>query len=217
MGNGTQLIRQENLHIQAYEYIKSAVIAGEIEPDTLYAVHQFATILGVSRTPVREALLLLVQEGLLTMDRNRGFRIRQLTGSDLSEIISLRRMLEIPAVETLASMTPAPVTAFAEARMLYDKLQEAADKGDFLQFLSLDRRFHLTLVGALGNSRLTRLVGELRDQMQLPGIRRLSISGELHTQGPEHLALLTAIQDANPGRAAAIMKSHLDRTQADWA
>lgn len=211
------LVRPENLHIQAYEYIKSAIIAGEIEPDRLYSVHQFATLLGVSRTPIREALLLLAQQGILNMDRNRGFRVLPLTSSDLAEIIDLRRLLEIPAMERLASMNPPPADAFEASKQIYVELQQAADNDSLLDFLALDRRFHLALIAALGNSRLTRLVGELRDQMHLPGIRRIADLGGLHAQGPEHLTLLLAVEEGDAQRAGAIMCAHLDRTQADWA
>jgi DNA-binding GntR family transcriptional regulator len=215
--NANVLVRPESLHVQAYEYIKSSIIAGEIAPDRLYSVHQFATLLGVSRTPIREALLLLSQQGILVMDRNRGFRVRPLTSSDLAEIINIRRLLEVPAMERLAAMRPPPSAAFAEARQIYEELQDAADSGDLLRFLVLDRRFHLTLIDGLGNGRLTRLVGELRDQTQLPGIRRITELGKLHAQGPEHLTLLQAVEVGDAELACATMRAHLDRTQVDWA
>jgi DNA-binding GntR family transcriptional regulator len=211
------LVRPESLHVQAYEHIKAAIIAGEVEPDRLYSVNQFAAILGVSRTPVREALLLLEQQGILSMDRNRGFRVLPMTSADLAEIIDLRRLLEIPAMERLAALRPAPTETFLEARRIYADLQRAADEGQLLDFLALDRRFHLTLIGALGNARLTRLVGELRDHMHLPGLRRITESRQLHGAGLEHVALLGAIESGDASKAGAVMKAHLEHTQDDWA
>jgi DNA-binding GntR family transcriptional regulator len=216
LGSSVPLVRPESLHVQAYDYLKSAIIAGEIEPDRLYSVHQFATLLGVSRTPVREALLLLSQQGMLVMDRSRGFRVQPLTSSDLAAIIAIRRLLEIPAMEQLAALQPPPSTELARARQIYAELQDAADRGDLLRFLTLDRRFHLALVDGLGNGRLTRLIGELRDQTLLPGIRRITELGKLHAQGPEHFTLLRAVEDGDPVLARQTMSAHLDRTQADW-
>ena len=211
------LARPETLQAQAYEQLKAAIIAGEMEAGRLYSVNQFAALLGVSRTPVREALLVLEQQGILSMDRNRGFRVLALTSADLAEIIGLRRLLEIPAMEQLAAMSPSPIDTLLQARRIYADLQRAADDDDLLTFLALDRRFHLTLVDALGNARLTRLVGELRDHMYLPGLRRISESRQLHGQGPEHLMLLTAIENGDASGAGAVMLAHLERTQADWA
>ncbi|MGE3797621.1 MAG: GntR family transcriptional regulator, partial [Thermomicrobiales bacterium] len=183
----------------------------------LYSVHQFATLLGVSRTPIREALLLLSQQEILVMDRNRGFRVQPHTSSDLAEIIGIRRLLEVPAMEKLAIVRPTPVDALESAREIYEELQNAADSGDLLRFLALDRRFHLALIDGLGNGRLTRLVGELRDQTQLPGIKRITERGNLHALGPEHLTLLQAVETGNAELASSTMMAHLDRTQADWA
>jgi DNA-binding GntR family transcriptional regulator len=207
----------ETLHAQAYEHIRAAIIAGEIEPGQLYSVNQFAAIFGVSRTPVREALLVLERQGILRMDRNRGFRVLTVSRSDLAEIIDLRRLLEIPAMEQLAAMDPAPSEALLEARRIYADLQQAADSDDLLEFLALDRRFHLALTGALGNGRLTRLVDELRDHMQLPGLRRITELRQLHGIGLEHLTLLAAIESGDATQAGAVMRAHLDHTQADWA
>jgi DNA-binding GntR family transcriptional regulator len=215
--NSGLLVRPESLHAQAYEHIKAAIIAGEIESNHLYSVNQFAALLGVSRTPVREALLLLEQQGLLIMDRNRGFRVRPMTDSDIIEIIKLRHMLEIPAMKELAALQPAPTAVFADARAIYHDLQRAADGDNLLDFLAFDRHFHLTLIAALGNSRLTRLVGDLRDHMHLPGLRRITEMRQLRDQGPEHLVLLEAIEAGEVERAGVLMRIHLEHIQADWA
>jgi DNA-binding GntR family transcriptional regulator len=206
-----------SLRVQAYEHIKAAIIAGDVEPERLYSVNQFAELLGVSRTPVREALLDLDRQGLLRMDRNRGFHVLPMTPVDLAEIIELRRFLEVPAIARLAALHPAPVEVFDRAREIYEALQREADEGNLLEFLTLDRRFHLALIDALGNSRLTRLVGELRDQMHLPGLRRLAAGGQLHESGREHLELLEALEAGDSVAAAAIMQAHLDRTQREWS
>lgn len=201
----------------AYEHIKAAIIAGEVEPGKLYSVSQFSTLLEVSRTPVREALLALSADGLLTVHRNRGFQVLPITSSDVDDIVDIRRLLEVPAMERLASMDPQPQGAFRTARKLYAALQDAADEGKVRDFLALDRRFHLTLIDAAGNRRLVSIVAHLRDHMQLPGIRRLAASGSLHEAGHEHLLLLEALEAGNPQAAASIMHKHLDRAIAEWS
>lgn len=206
-----------SLSVQAYERIKAAIVSGDIQPDTLYSVNQFAELLGVSRTPVREALLGLVREGILQIVRNRGFRLLPMTRADLDEIIALRAMLEVPAMVQLAQMRPPPDHVFRQSRETYRALQDAADAGDILELLSLDRQFHLQLIGALGNGRLTRLVGELRDHMHLPGLRRLAQEGRLRDAGREHLTLLEALEAGDPVAAADVMTMHLSRTKSEWS
>lgn len=217
----TQLIlnpiaQESSFARQAYEHIKAAIIVGDIVPGKLYSVNQFATALGVSRTPVREALLMLAQEGMLVMERNRGFRMGTITVEELNEIVQLRKFLEVPAMELLAALQPAPIQAFTTASTIYADLQAAADEPDLLEFLRLDRLFHLTLLSALGNSRLTALVGDLRDRMYLPGLRALANGGQLHQSGKEHMALLKALENGEVEESGRIMLRHLERTQSEW-
>lgn len=210
------ITHESSFATKAYEHIKAAIIVGDIVPGKLYSVNQFATALGVSRTPVREALLMLAQEGMLVMERNRGFRMGTITVEELNEIVQLREFLEVPAMELLAALKPAPLQAFTEARTIYTDLQAAADKPDLLEFLRLDRLFHLTLLSALGNNRLTTLVGDLRDRMYLPGLRALANGGQLHQSGQEHMALLIALENGDVEESGNIMLRHLKRTQSEW-
>lgn len=216
--DGEQVLRRsESLHIQIRDLIRAAVIAGELKPNTLYSVNQFAELLGVSRTPVREALLDLTRLGFLQMDRNRGVRVVVPKPSDVREIIELRCFLEIPAIEKLARLKPRPQFVYDQAREVYRKLQHAADGGLTREFLVIDREFHLLLISALGNERLTRLVGDLRDHMHLPGLHTLAAERRLHESGREHLMLLEALEEGLVERATDIMRAHLHRTYTDWA
>jgi len=211
------LIQQkDSLADQALEHLKAAIIAGDLEPDTLYTVNQFATLLGVSRTPVREALLRLVQQRLLIVDRNRGFRVPMITRADLDEIVDLRLMLETPAMGKVAAMRPQPTAALAAARAIFPALEESAEESSLLEFLSQDRAFHLTLIDALGNRRLTTMIGQLRDQMHLPGLRRMANSGTLKAAHVEHLALLEAIERGDSREAERINATHLERIRREW-
>lgn len=210
------IAQQSSLATLAYEHIKAAIIVGDLKPGSLYTVAQFAEALGVSRTPVRDALLMLSQDGLLEMVRNRGFKLGSINETELEEIFQLRLMLEIPAMELLAKKVPPPVEAFAAARELYVMLQAAADKSDVLEFLRLDRQFHLELTAALGNDQLTALIGNLRDRVHLPGLRNLAESGRLRDSGIEHHDLLCALERGDSKSAADIMNVHIMRTQREW-
>lgn len=211
------ITKSASLAQQAYDYIKAAIIAGEVLPNQLYSVGQFASILGVSRTPVREALLALSNEGLLEAVRNRGFRVLSVTQADIQEIVEVRRMLEIPAVERVARLDPFPESALEKIRSIYTELQASADSGMILDFLTYDRQFHLAIIASLGNTRLTSLIADLRDHMHLPGLRLIALGGSLHETGLEHMRLLEALEARNADLARQVMEQHLDRTLTDWS
>lgn len=210
------IAQQSSLATLAFEHIKAAIIVGDIVAGPLYTVTQFASALGVSRTPVREALIMLSQEGVLEMVRNKGFRVGAVTEKELQEIFELRMLLEVPAMRRLAELDPRPEEAFVRARELYEQLQDAADNSNVLEFLRIDRQFHVELTSTLGNDQLTSLVGNLRDRVHLPGLRNLADSGRLHDSGAEHRELLLALESGNAKAAAVIMQTHIERTQREW-
>src|SRR5260221_9167673 len=91
-------IETVSLREQALSAIRSGIVLGEIKPGVVYSAPSIAAQLGVSSTPVREAMTELVTEGLATPVRNKGFRIVELTDHDLDEIFQLRVLLEAPTV-----------------------------------------------------------------------------------------------------------------------
>ena len=210
ISQGTSLSRQ------AYDLIRAAIIAGEVKPERLYSVSQFAEMLGVSRTPAREALLALVADGLLTVHRNRGYEVVPVTNELMEEIIEVRRMLEIPAMKRIATMDPLPNDALQTAWAAYRGMTSAAEDTDLMSFMANDRMFHLSLIEAIGNSKLTSIVADLRDHMHLPGLRGLAEAGKLYSTVQDHVELLQAIEERDPEKSGEVMNRHLNRALAEW-
>jgi|GEM_PF-134500 len=211
------LVEKPSLASQAFDHIKAAIIAGDVQPGILYSVNQFASLLGVSRTPVREALLTLSQQGFLRMDRNRGFQLTEITEKDINDVIEIRLMLEVPAMSRVAQLSSHIGTHLDEARSIYSELDAAAKSADVLRFLTVDRKFHLTLIDALDNHRLTKIVGDLRDHMQLRGLRRMASSGQLEDAHKDHYQLLLAVESGDSQLATNVMRMHLERTRNEWS
>src|SRR5919202_296505 len=113
----SSLLRLEasSLRERAAEAIRNGITTGEIRAGELYSVPTLAARLGVSATPVREAMLDLANEGLVEAVRNRGFRVVELTDADLDEILEVRVMLEVPAAGRLARALPADAAAQLDA------------------------------------------------------------------------------------------------------
>lgn len=208
-------LRAVSLRDQALEVVRLALVSGEIRPGGIYSAAALATKLGVSNSPVREAMLTLVNEGLMEPVRNRGFRVVPMSDHDLDEVYDLRMMLEVPAMTRLAEMADRlDVPAAAKAVRLNE---QAAREGDVARFLESDRMFHLSLLEPLGNRRLSATVANLRDQTRLYGLEVLAERGQLMVSVAEHRQLLDAVLANDADRAKQIMSRHLGHVRAEWA
>lgn len=214
---GGAKLTASSLRDQALRVIRARIISGELAPGRLYALGAVAEQLGVSVTPVREAVLDLAREGLVELARNRGFRVREMTDRDLDEIVELRRMIEVSAVRTVAERG---LLADAEADRLREiaaATEKCAADGDWVGFLDHDRDLHMGLLAHLGNERLLTIVGSLRDQGRLYGLDHVAGSASLMESTHEHDALIDAVAAGEADLAAAIMDRHLRHTRGIWA
>jgi DNA-binding GntR family transcriptional regulator len=210
------LVRPSTLSALAREAILVRIVTGDITAGRVYSAPVLAGVLGVSVTPVREALLELAAAGLVEAVPNKGYRIVDLTQDDLDEILEVRLMLEVPATAEVARRGTA-AGQLDRFRALAGDIEQHAQDGDVPTFLEADREFHLGLLDTLGNSRLTDIVSRLRYQARLYGLTELAERGELKESAQEHGKLLDAISADDPAGAAAIMAHHLQHTRGIWA
>ncbi|MGY2873631.1 DNA-binding GntR family transcriptional regulator [Marmoricola sp. URHA0025 HA25] len=203
-----------SLRDQALALLRQRLTAGEVKPDDILSVSALASELGVSTSPVREAMLALVDEGIMESVRNRGYRVVPLTLADRREIHQLRMMLE-PLATRLLAEDPTPILPQRdELAAIADVTVESAAEGDLVAHLEADRRFHLGLVGAVGNGRLTDMVMRLRDQTQRSALRSLSREF-LRTTSLEHAQILDAVVAGDEALAEALMVRHVKRLDPD--
>jgi DNA-binding GntR family transcriptional regulator len=204
-----------NLRSQAAEVIRASIVGGELAPGEIYSAPTLAERLGVSATPVREAMLDLAKDGLVEPVRNRGFRVVVVDDEDLDEISELRHLLEVPAMGIVIARA-----SDEELMQLFEKvgaIERAAEVPDVPEFLLADRDFHLSLLTLAGNERLVRLVGQLRTQTRLIGIKGLAESGQLMASALEHRPILEAVCRRDAPAAKTLMRQHLDHTRESWA
>jgi DNA-binding GntR family transcriptional regulator len=208
-------INRANLRQQAVTLLRARILSGELEPDSVYSAIALASDLGVSPTPIREAMLDLANEGLVEVLPNKGYRLTTPTDKDLDEIVELRLLLEVP---TLANVIE--IASDADLARLDQPVTaciSAASARDLTAFLLADREFHLELVAISGNNRLSKLVASLRDQTRLLGLKQLSDHGELGDAAEEHAHILSAVKARDVTRAEDLMRGHLDHTRGIWA
>jgi DNA-binding GntR family transcriptional regulator len=204
-----------SLRDQAREVIRASILAGELEAGEIYSATVLADRLGVSPTPVREAMLDLASGELVEPVRNRGFRILTPDENDLDEISELRLMLEVPSMAIVADR--AQDADFVALAHVVAEIEGTAAAADVSGFLLADRAFHLGLLELTGNRRLVRLVTQLRDQTRIAGIKELAREGRLMASAREHRDILEALRARDGGRAEELMRVHLIHTRGIWA
>ena len=212
--NGIKL-QADSLRDQALRVIRARIISGAMRPGKLYALGATASELGVSVTPVREAVLELAREHLVELARNRGFRVREMSEHELNEIVEFRKIIEVGAVRLVAERKLLNEASGLQA--LASATEKYAATGDWVGFLDSDRDFHLGIMGHLKNERLLQVVGSLRDQSRLYGLDYVAGTDSLTQSTHEHAALLKAIIAGQADEAAAIMDKHLQHARGIWA
>lgn len=204
-----------SLREQAARTIRTGIVTSEITPGEIYSVPALAAQLGVSATPVREALLDLASEGLVVPVRNRGFRVVSLTPHDLDDILNLRLLLEVPSMGQVAvSHGDEDLPPF---RALAEQLPEHARSGDMQAYLDADQDFHLGLLGLLENTRLVDIVRILRNQTRLFDIGKLFEMGGLTDSAAQHSEILTAIGRRDRELTEHLVDRHLLETRKTWS
>ena len=204
-----------SLRERVAESLRAALVSGRMAPGTTYSIPALAEQFGVSATPVREAMLDLVNEGIVAPVPNKGFRVVELTDEELDQVTELRRLLEVPTVRDLAgAIGPG---AIKRLRGLAAAVHDAAQRGDVVAYVESDRELHLALLGEAGNPRLVEMVGRLRDQSRLYGLEQLAADGVLVDSAAEHVRLIDALDSGDRRAAEKVMAHHLDHVRGIWA
>ncbi|MFD5712268.1 GntR family transcriptional regulator [Streptomyces pharetrae CZA14] len=206
---------QERLRDQVAHALRAALISGELQPGRVYSAPALASDFGISATPVREAMLDLVREGLVEPVRNKGFRVTEISERDLDQYSELRALIEVP---TVGAVTRSASREQLEAlRPVAEEIVVSARDHDLLGYLDADRRFHLALLGLHGNDRLVETVGDLRKRSRLYGLTALDARGMLLPSAQEHLELLDLMLAGDAAAAEAVMSRHLGHVRSLWA
>ncbi|MEV0373657.1 GntR family transcriptional regulator [Streptomyces sp. NPDC050636] len=206
---------RERLRDQVSNALRAALISGELRPGVVYSAPTLAEDFGISATPVREAMLDLVREGLVEPVRNKGFRVTEVSERDLDQYTEIRALIEIPMV---GRVTRSAAQDELEAlRPVAQEIVRAARDHDLIGYLEADRQFHLSLLSLCGNDRLVETVSDLRKRSRLYGLTALDERGELIPSAEEHLELLDLMLAGDAKGAEKCMAKHLGHVRSLWA
>lgn len=199
-----------NLREQVQQRLRLDIVSGEVGPGTILSVPALARTLGISTTPVREALLQLSADGLLQPLRNRGFCVVEPSLEELRNLFEVRLQLESSAFLKLVQSGCGDVS---DLTVQADAIARAVRTGDVPLYLAADRAFHQELLSRAGNPVLTGIVMKLRDTMRLYGIKSAAGLARQAESVPEHYRIIEMVrQGAEPAAAAALMHKHI----MDW-
>ena len=185
--------------------LREAILLGQLKPGDKLDQNEIAELLGVSRSPVREALRTLAAEGLVDVFPHRGAAVAELSVDELEEIFLIRRTLEGMAARLSALSMDA--SEIAELEMILEEIDQISDLDSWLE---LNRRFHHTLYEAAGRPRLFSLVENLRNTTA-PYVRQFISSVEhIETAQASHRRILAACAAADGALAETETMRHME-------
>lgn len=191
----------------AYEALRERIASGGLGPGTWLREHSVATSLGLSRTPVREALRLLAAEGAVELVHNRGARVVSWTPDDIDEAYRLRALIEGYGAGLAARRADA--ACVAELRALQERYERALDHDPAGLSAQCNDDFHAAVLAASGSTRLPTLVAMVSSA---PLVRRVITSyddDDRRRSVLQHRDVITAIAHADAELATSAMSSHI--------
>ena len=201
------------LERRVYERLRDEIVSGALRPGAQLVEARIAEELGVSKTPVREALIRLQRDGLVEIEPYRGARVLEPSADDVREVLELRLLLECQIARDLARRRPPDVLATLEASIEESKRALAED--DTQRLLDALTVFSDVLADASGNSRMGKLLVDLRSVLLLIGSTSLRSPGREARSILEHEAILAGIVAGDEESAAAATAAHIGSIERD--
>jgi len=193
------------------EEIRKAILSGELKPDELLVERHLAELLGVSKTPVREALILLAGSGLVRATRNRGVTVRRLSLTEVRHIYEERVLLE-PWALASAIRTKQPLD-LTEAAQLVAEARSLAEKDESAVLALTNRRFHQILYSNCENPFIVRALDGLQDLTTLAVVDVLWEHWPTwRAEANEHEEILQAAAAGAAAEAERLMQRHIERS-----
>ena len=212
---------QDNLQIHMDEFLplrdvvfntlRQAILTGELKPgERLMEIH-LANRLGVSRTPIREAIRKLELEGLVTMIPRRGAEVAQITEKSLQDVLEVRRTLDALSVELACERISAEEIEQLEAACT--KVEEAIAGKDLKKIAQADVAFHDIIVKATRNTRLVQMVNNLSEQMYRYRFEYIKDESKHGSLMDEHRIICESLKKGDKATASKTAKLHIDNQE----
>lgn len=191
-----------------YNTLRQAILRGELKPGERLMEIQLANKLGVSRTPVREAIRKLELDGLVLMIPRKGAEVADISEKSLKDVLEVRKALEELAVQlTCEKISKVQI---AELKQAAEEFKKILRSNDITQIAEADVRFHDVIYMATDNQKLIQLLNNLREQMYRYRVEYLKRPGVYPQLIQEHEEIIRQIEKREKERAAEITCRHID-------
>jgi DNA-binding GntR family transcriptional regulator len=194
-----------------FESLREAIISGRLKPGERMMEIQMAEEMGVSRTPVREAIRKLELEGLVVMIPRKGAYVAGLSLKDIVEVFEIRGALEGLAAELAAERITDDELENLERYLV--RITEDIEKGDLGKVVETDTDFHTQLYKASRNDWLLQIINNLREQIQRFRTTSLSYPGRMKEAVEEHRQIVEAISSRNGKLARKLAYEHIEKAE----
>ena len=211
MKGGAPFVKTTSQKYKAYDCIKDRIISNDFGPDEFLSETKLGEMIGVSRTPIREALHMLEAEGFVQLIPNKGAQVMGMSETDVKEIFELRRALETLAAEKLIDRNNKFLLQLIKGTL--QRQLDCKQKGDLTGFVLIDRQFHLMLVRAIDNERLYRFYEGLRDHMVRLGLKAIQTAERVDGALREHNLMVTSLSNRDHVMFQHILEQHLEVTE----
>lgn len=191
-----------------FNTLRQAILRGELKPGKRLMEIQLANKLGVSRTPIREAIRKLELEGLVLMIPRKGAEVAEITEKSLRDVLEVRRALEELSVQLACEKITKE--EIRELERVAKEFQQVVKSSDITEIAEVDVRFHDIIYTATDNQKLIQLLNNLREQMYRYRVEYLKRDGVFPQLIAEHEAIIRHIENNEKEKATEVMCRHID-------
>lgn len=200
-----------SLREMAFEAIKEGIMGNSLKAGHTYSEHSLAKQLGMSKTPVHEALLDLALRGFVTLIPRKGVQIRSLTIDEIHDIYEVRLVLEVAIMRKIAAyITPEQIERLWDVHF---KCVAATESDDHVGYIRNDREYHSFMASLTNNAYLVEALENVRDLIDWMGVRAMTRPGRLPEVDLEHAAVIERLAQGDPEGAAKAMEGHVRATE----
>lgn len=193
--------------IDAYKIIRDRIIGGELPPGTSLIEMDLAAQYGISRSTIKKVLLMLENENLVTIEPNKGAKVKTYTLEEVLESMQVREILEGyiagQAAETIDE------AGLAQMRDILAEMHDFLQKRDLLSYSAGNKRFHKVIYSYCPNRTAVEMTQSLRNQISKYGAKTILIPGRDECSYKEHCAILEALEAHDAPRAERITRAHI--------
>lgn len=200
-------IERRPLGEQVFGLVRRMIAEGDLKPGERLVEEHLAQRIGTSRTPIREALHRLVQEGLVERRKKGGYVVRPISSQEVEEVTGVRAALESYAVELGAQRISD--TAMTELEQNIAEFEKALKAKDQKRLVELNTQFHVMLYRLAGSKLLTRLINDLAEPLHRFRVSLLSDLKAAERSLEDHREMLTAIKDGDNEKAVRVCRAHI--------